>query len=891
MPDNILDASCRVAFAALSHDLGKFAERAAPEVAQDRLDAHITNYAKRNDQRGGYHSHRHAAWTALFMETIEDAAPDLIGKTGAETAPFAGRRGDEGGNITDCLINAAAMHHRPETLLQWIIATADRVASGFEREEFERYNDGEDKTDTGRNHYQARLLTLFEQVSLAKDRPAVTSASLHYRYPLKPLAPETLFPVRREDYEPDRNEPAQVEYQALWQAFLKALQDIPRSHRKQWPLWLDHFDTLWQIFTHAIPSATAFNVRPDVSLYDHSKTTAALGVALWRWHIAQTDLSEEEAIRRHRERADWDTPKFLLVQGDFFGIQDFIFAEGADTNQNAAKLLRGRSFQVSLFTELAALKVLEACELPATSQITNAAGKFLIVAPNTDAVREKLDAARRELNDWFLQNTFGLAGLGLAVKETSCNDFLAGRFEGLMKTLFGDLERAKLARFDLTDDAPKVFQTEYPLGVCQYNNRLPADESEGENKASARLSRDQVEIGKALAHQDRLLVTRDGADLRAGSVTLLETPVFGYRIGFTRAEEITGKFGELAQAGQMLRCWDFSLPENLQGTLWHGYARRYINAHVPHFSTLDQQTSDKYREAKADDADPHAPKTFNHLACEDRILNGKGKWIGQIALVTLKGDVDNLGRIFQQGLSKRENGERKTTDTGLSFARMAALSRQMNAFFAVWLPAYCEKKYPNTYTIFAGGDDFFLIGPWHSTQRLAADMSREFQRFVAENSEIHFSAGMVMIRPGYPIHTLAERAENALGAAKGYETNTVKEKNAVCLHGEIVPWAEWEKLSGLEREIHALADEYKLSTGYIYGLLYLIDLAASKTTESSLWRSRFVYRNCRYVVDKLPKEARATALARLATTLGKNGIEEQQGRLRIPLFNFFYSKR
>jgi CRISPR-associated protein Csm1 len=36
---------------------------------------------------------------------------------------------------------------------------------------------------------------------------------------------------------------------------------------------------------------------------------------------------------------------------------------------------------------------------------------------------------------------------------------------------------------------------------------------------------------------------------------------------------------------------------------------------------------------------------------------------------------------------------------------MAALSRQMNAFFAVWLPAYCKEKYPNSYTVFGRNDN------------------------------------------------------------------------------------------------------------------------------------------------------------------------------------------
>jgi CRISPR-associated protein Csm1 len=874
-----LNQSCRVAFAALLHDLGKFAERAALEVERDRLDAHLTNYCKW-DEKGGrrYPTRKHAAYTAFFMDEVEKHAPDLIR---AGTAPFSSRQGESDKDITDSLINAAAMHHVPDTMLQWIIATADRLASGFEREDFETYNNDAGESYTGRNHFQARLWTLMEQVRLGDNAVFPNAAAdFKWRYPLKPLSPKNLFPVPRDGYEPDKNEPAQNEYRALWNEFLAALEKIPPSHRSQWPLWLDHLDTLWQSYTHAIPSSTFGKNKPEVSLYDHSKATAAFAVALWRWHIAQKDLQEVDAIRQHRERTDWDAQKFLLVQGDFFGIQDFIFAEGAETNKSAAKLLRGRSFMVSLFTELAALRVLEACDLPPTSQIVNAAGKFLIIAPNTPEVREKLDAVRHELNDWFLQKTFGLAGLGLASKIASCKDFLAGRFEGLMKALFADLERAKLGRFDLTGDAPGVFQVEYPLRkVCRFNNHLPADRQEGENQYSAPLSRDQIAIGKALAHQDRLLIVRDGADLRAGSVTILETPIFGYYVGFTRAEEITGKFGELAQTGQMRRCWDFSLPENLHDTLWHGYARRYINAYVPRFPALDQQTGDKYREAETD-ADPHTPKTFNHLACEDRIMTDKNQWIGQVALASLKGDVDNLGRIFQQGLSQN------------TFAKMAALSRQMNAFFAVWLPAFCKEKYPNTYTVFAGGDDFFLIGPWRSTQKLAADMAERFKTFVAQNPEIHFSAGFSITKPGHPVHMLAEQAETALEHAKGYETGGAKTKNAVCLYGEVVPWPKWHEITDLEAGIDELACDYDLSTGYVYGLLPLIDLAADKTSpESAMWRSRFTYRTCRYVVDKLPKEARAAALAQLATTFGEKGIAAQQSRFRIPLFNFFYSKR
>jgi CRISPR-associated protein Csm1 len=909
---NEMDASCRVALAAYLHDLGKFAERARLDVPKDMLDAHKTQYCPWHSTatggQGGYHSHVHAAYTAMAFDHIERHAPNLI--HGA-MAPFINRTQLQAGSgpagdprTTDSLVNAAAAHHRPETFLQWIIATADRLASGFEREAFEKYNaakEGNENTSTGRNHYQARLLSLLEQVQLDGQAQSPTLKTLKWRYPLKALSPQAIFPQPRESCEPGQDGPAQQEYAQLWQQFLEALQAIPATHRGQWPLWLDHFDTAWLTFTHAIPSATAFGSKPEVSLYDHSKTTAALAVALWRWHEAegQTDAA---AAQRLKERRDWDEQKFLLIQGDFFGIQDFIFADGGQTRRDAARLLRGRSFQVSLFTELAALKVLDALQLPPTSQITNGAGKFLIVAPNTAQARKQLAAVRQELNDWFLQHSFGLAGLGLASKAASGNDFLdkqpSHRFQALMNELFADLERAKLHRFDLTaSSAPAVFAIHYPYGVCRYNDRLPADKEDA-GQASAALSRDQIAIGKGLSRQDRLLVLRDRTAIAVGSsVTQLEVPIFGYTVAFTADEDQSGKFGNLAANASLARCWDFSLPTSLDEMLWHGYARRYINAYVPRFTSLDLQTQAKYLgiegSVDVDDVQQGAGKTFNHIACEDRQpkredTSNASNWQGQVALMTLKGDVDNLGMLFQQGLQAP------------TFAKMATLSRQLNAFFAVYLPALCTKEFPNTYTVFAGGDDFFLIGPWHSTQKLAARMAEAFRTYVAGNPGITFSAGLCMTKPGLPMQTLVAQAEDALEEAKGSNhTDPAQRKNALVVYGERVRWSEWKAIESLQQQLEDVRADYDLSTSYIYGLLHLIDLKQdTKNPEHPMWRSRFAYRTRRYVVDKLKHadpqmqtQLRHQAQTRLAQVLGEQGLEQLGSKFRIPLFNHFYRQR
>ena len=897
MPHPLMDASSRVALAAYLHDLGKFAERARVFHDDPRLDVHLTLYCPFHVD-GKWFSHQHAAHTALAFGAIEGRLPDTLR---GDTTPFAGRRhagDDDSHNATDSLVNAAAAHHRPDTALQWIIATADRVASGFEREEFDRYNEAGEKRANGLNHYTSRQLTLFEQLKLGNDASA--ESTLLHRYPLRMLSPRSLFPMPATTCEGRDDKAAQAEYRSLWNQFLAGLDQIPPSHRGNLPLWLDHFDSLWLTCTHAIPAATAFGVRPEVSLYDHSRAAAALAVALWRWHDANGQL-DADAASRLRGRVDFNEQKFLLVQGDFFGIQDFIFASGAESRKHAAKLLRGRSFQVSLFTELAALRILDELGLPPTSQIINAAGKFMIVAPNTDDVRDRLQTLRNELNQWFLERTFGLAGVGLAWTSAACADFLRKNgernentpFAKLMTRLHEQLDIAKHQRFGLCALGGKVFtDASYVHGACAYNGRLPADSS---NTAvpSCALSRDQITIGESLVRLDRLLVVNAAAaeDLREHArLRKLEVDLFGYAIAFTANEEATGRFGELASTAALRRCWDFSLPDvsDTDGTtaLWNGFARRFISGYVPRTGADDLgPLADRYRELLGGEELPGVDelKTLDMLACDDRQPSDDNpdRWVGVAALGVLKGDIDNLGELFRVGLQQP------------TFAKMAALSRQVNGFFAIYLPWLLAREFPSVYTVFAGGDDFFLIGPWRSVQKLAARLRDEFNHYVAENGRIHFSAGIATQKPGAPIHSLAELAEDALAEAKKHPG-----KNAVTCFGETIAWKHWCELEAALTRLTVLRDELRLSTGFVYGLQQFVDMRQKekeeRVAEAAMWRSRLAYRTRRFVDDKLRKldeQSRRQQTNRIIQDIGGLGIETLGPAYRIVLFNHLYEFR
>jgi len=155
----------------------------------------------------------------------------------------------------------------------------------------------------------------------------------------------------------------------------------------------------------------------DISLYDHSYFTASLASTLYLYH-KNTDSLTEQSIRK------LDESKFLFIEGNFYGIQKFIFASGGETRKWAAKILRGRSFMVSMYSELVADYIMRQLGLPFVNLLYSAAGKFLIIAPNLSKVKEKLRDIENEINNWLYQYYYGETSIGLTYIEAKPEDFL-----------------------------------------------------------------------------------------------------------------------------------------------------------------------------------------------------------------------------------------------------------------------------------------------------------------------------------------------------------------------------------------------------------------------------------------------------------------------------------
>jgi CRISPR-associated protein Csm1 len=868
----------KIALAGFLHDIGKFAERAYGIKGSDDIgffpDEEFINSNKNLYQPfyNGRHTHTHAVFTAAFIDRMEKILPKKFNK------------GEWG--LEDSFINLAAGHHKPETVLQWLIAVADRVSSGFDRSEFEeQYN----KEIQVKDYKKTRLLTIFEGLSTENKWKSDKLEDYKYRYPLKELSPYDIFPQSSNEIREIESEQASKDYRELFFNFTNALEKL--SHKENVPLWFEHFDSLFMIYASHIPAATVGNIVPDISLYDHSKTTSAIASALYQYH-KETNSITVEAIK------DYEPKKFLLISGDFYGIQDFIFAEGGSTGKASAKLLRGRSFYISLLSELAGDMLCRELALPASSVILNAAGKFTILAHNINETKTKVEEIEGKINDWLIKSFFGQSSIGFSTVEASCNDFVRGKFSALWQKLSKAADKKKYSKFNLVQygGCVKTYLDSFDneLGICPFCSKRPADKTaEVKDAYACKICRDHVYVGENLVKEDRIAITTLDADLQRER--LLE-PIFGqYQVSF----KVSGKLNQLSQSSQLLKCWDIGISD--KGEAAKDVTARFINGYVPAYENEDLHDDRYFAGRKSEkkklemidqikaDKDKSIPKSFAHIAVKAlNFTDNLNKFKGIEALGILKADVDNLGLLFACGIREER----------LTLSRLATMSRQMNNYFSIFLPykLKTDERFQNIYTVFAGGDDLFLIGAWNRIIDFAGFLHDSFKEYACRNEQITISAGVALHKPNTPVLTFAETSENAL------EKSKMSGRDRVTIFGETAKWIDFIKLQEVKHTIENWLDSEKINNAMLFRVNELIEMRRQESEiqkskfniqledmECLKWRSRLKYTIVRNIGRKLKGDDKQKAIDEAMNVA--DWLETYKGTLKIPLWQIIYNRR
>lgn len=512
---------------------------------------------------------------------------------------------------------------------------------------------------------------------------------------------------------------------------------------------------------------------PDISLYDHLKTTAAIAACL---------LS-----------GDAEKP-FLLVAGDFAGIQTFIYHIHAGAG-GLTRRLRARSFFVSLSGESVAHGILKALELPLTNLVINAGGHFYLLLPNNDRTRRVVQSVREQVDDWTVRQTGAEVRLVLTSRETTRTDLRdfatvlaeTNRLlaEEKLKPLRGYLQDEARwkdnAQLLLPDDALS------DVSLCQ-SCRRRAGEARVRDGITVHLCpscSDDESVGRLLPGSRYVAFYDDNSGMRALPVG-----------SFTLARDLL----DIRGAPHLVLDCRGRLDAPPRTPLVPSFHAR----HVP----VDELGM---------------VRTFDWIAQQST---------GRKALGYLKADVDYLGYLFESGLRAREEVGRDRT----SISRLTSMSRSLEMFFGGVLDRLAEEReFDPTYVVYSGGDDLLCVGPWDLMFRLAARIRDEFRRYTCGNPSWSLSAGVAVVRHDMPVIQAVEEADALLEAAKNaqdisirpVDAPTKKEvpcKDSVAAFDTVIPWSLFADVLDTARELGRLVREAKLEAGKIRRLLHYAEM-------------------------------------------------------------------
>lgn len=738
--------------AALLHDIGKFYQRA--DTGSVAGSKHLKPVIKELSSillpsYNGNSSHKHCLWTAQFIEDYSSVFQQL-------TASNLNDLTDK-----DNLINLSAGHHLPvgqQTELGKLLKKADSLSSGMDRDGDDSLKDDQD--ETGWDSFKKKRMTSILQ-DINKNR-----VEKRCHLPLSPIRLD-------EDYFPNEMDET-PDYVSLWADFKK---DFNLIQANTYHAFAETLLSLLFKYATTIPAST-INF-PDVSLYDHLKTTAAIAVCLYDY----------------QQQPKNENP-FLLIGGDLSGIQNYICQI---ISKYAAKNLKGRSFYLRILSDAIVRYILKELHLFQANVIYNSGGSFYILAPNTAEVKDKLDKAVAVIEG----NLFKAHGTSLFVAidsvEVSEDSLMHRGKQSLQKVwedLFGKRDAKKQAKF------AAVIKENYDCFFMPIDGERLHDSITGEEFAKDELSRgkvldedddnkelqlkeityQQIQLGKSLRDSDLMVVSEEEIPHWRDKAAIAPANL-GFRYYLLRTSDIKEMKEQLRASADKISIVSLNGGKELNCDFM-----RYIDG-LNNIYSLEFYGGNIY-----------SRKNFNQM-CESDSFSRLG---------VLRMDVDNLGSLFQSGIEEEL----------ATLSRYAALSRSLDYFFSGYLNKIQQDiDAENTFIIYSGGDDVFIVGRWDKTIKIAERIRMDFRTYTCGNPAFSISGGVAIVSYKFPIMKGAEESDIEEKNAKKHRC-AESEKNALSFMGTPLNWdKEYPAVKQLMETIKTFTEQGWLPKSFISKVL------------------------------------------------------------------------
>ncbi|MGI6781386.1 MAG: type III-A CRISPR-associated protein Cas10/Csm1 [Acholeplasmataceae bacterium] len=538
-----------------------------------------------------------------------------------------------------------------------------------------------------------------------------------------------------------------------------------------------HLNSLISIIkTHFkyLPSDTRYQMRNDISLAEHSLTTAAFASSLY-------DYFNEQGVKDYYEK--WNKEKdlfkektFLFVSFDFSGIQRFVFDIPVE---GALKNLRVRSFYLEMLAEIFVDSLLLELELSRANVIYVGGGHGYLILPNTYKAKELFKEQIQHFNNFFLKEFNYNLYLASSIVEVSPNDLISinssgqhnNAFSGVMSETFKQTSKSKAQRFNF-EVLQKLNSLEYEAGmrecsVCGTSNRLK-------------------KVG------DKFICEICDSFLKFSDDLFKDDNIY-YVVVLNKLKN--------------------------QDYLLFPYQERYCYLHAISREEFNQVPNDRILFSYVkNDFKAFETQSTSIFVADYAVKDKKGQLsIGEIMklepeemdrIAVMKLDVDSLGEVFKNRFPEKM----------YTISRMTSLSSHLSIYFKFYINELLKDF--NITVIFSGGDDAFLMGTFKDILKFSKIMYESFKKYTLE--KITISAGIGLFAEKYPIYKIANYTEDLLLSAK-----SMTNKNSVAIfdQNQVFKWDDFfEAIVGESSYLSLIEENIKnnvISKTMLYNSIYI----------------------------------------------------------------------
>jgi len=622
---------------------------------------------------------------------------------------------------------------------------------------------------------------------------------------------------------------------ATYDAFRKDISSLLSFYdtEEDFPTVTNLLATVFEKYLWCVPDFTG-SPETDISLYNHLKDVCGISLAMFK--------------------SD-STGNLNLVVGDIPGIQKYIFDI---SEKHAAKILRGRSISLQILSRQFASIFIDVLGLTVCNLVMDAAGKFYIIAQHSIDFDEKYKEAKSRIEDFLFENyggemKFNAAYAPFKVEELRDKVISFGEVVEKVNIKLGN-NKQRLFSEKLETKGHVIGSGKNIAGECRVTSKVVLDGNNdfiNEDLVTKQVKA-EYNIGDNIT-DNNVFVEFDAQDTS-----------INYKVYL-----LSGSTGLKPENFKVLiNCDIDSLLDEIRKTKDHklNFLRNC------HFLQVANYTKKDYKQNVASFTD---------------IAESKEQGAGYLALV--RGDIDNLGMLMAIGLERDGTNQKKETYSAIS--RITTLSNHLKYFFSYYLNGFLQNKFPDSYTIYAGGDDLMLVCHQSEAVELVNMVNEKFNEFVCGNPEIHISYSITHFKDHTPIRIVADLAEENQEKAKetkGSETelNFTADNNKAKtrIFNTNIKNADLGLLIHTTNELAGWLNSNKISSGAVYYLLQSAEILKKFKKDGDsrrlLYHPMLTYYVRRNIKDKT--DSKVEQFFETVLSIAKNTEEQKLENILYP---------